>query len=123
MLGAGFLPRVTVRQPRGAAGRSWRDIWESLVRTSVGRQPGAARESESLSQAELVLRGKCGSRRRGWGASVLSDFPEMFPQRAGKGRGEGKGAVLPLPELIITWQVGGAAVATRAAVGLLSWCL
>lgn len=55
----------------------------------MGRDTGAARESESLSQAELVLRGKCGS-RHGWGANVLSDFPEMFPQRAGKG-GEGKG--------------------------------
>lgn len=56
--------------------------------------------------------------------SVLSNFPEMFLQRVGKGR-EGKGDVLPLPQLIITWQVGGAAgaVATRTAPGLLSWWL
>lgn len=46
------------------------------------------------------------------------------PAAVGKGR-EGKGDVLPLPQLIITWQVGGAAggVATRIATSLLSWCL
>lgn len=90
----------------------------------MGRDTGATRESGSLSQAELVLRGKCGSRRHGWGANVLSNFPEMFSQRAGKGR-EGKGDVLPLPELIITWQLRGAGggVATRVAVSLLSSCL
>lgn len=63
----------------------------------MGRDTGAARESESLSQAELVLRGKCGS-RHGWGANVLSDFPEMFPQRAGKG-GEGKGGCAAAPRV------------------------
>lgn len=44
-----------------------------------------------------MLRGKCGS-RHGWGANVLSDFPEMFPQRAGKG-GEGKGGCAAAPRV------------------------
>lgn len=88
---------------------------------SLGRETDAARESESLYQVEL--RGKCRS-CHGWGANVLSNFPKMFLQHAGKGR-EGKGDVLPLPRLIITWQFGGAAggVATRTATSLLSWCL
>lgn len=89
----------------------------------MGRDTGAARESESLYQVELVIRGKCRS-RHGWEANVPSNFPEMFPQRAGKGR-ERKGDVLPLPELIITWQVRGAGGggATRVAISSLSWCL
>lgn len=70
----------------------------------VGRDAGAARESESFCQVELVLRGKNTS-CRGWGANVLSNFPERFPRCAGKGW-EGRGDVLPLPALIITQQVG-----------------
>lgn len=89
----------------------------------MGRDTGAARESESLYQVEFVVRGKCRS-RHGWEANVPSNFPEMFPKRAGKGR-ERKGDVLPLPELIITWQVRGAGGggATRVAISSLSWCL
>ena len=70
----------------------------------VGRDAGAAVESESLCQVELVLRGKNTS-CRGWGANVLSNFPERFPCRTGKGW-EGREDVLPLPVLIITRQVG-----------------
>lgn len=70
----------------------------------VGRDTGAARESESLYQVEPVLRGKNTS-RCGWGANVLSNFPERFLCCAGE-TWEGRGDVLPLPALIITQQVG-----------------
>lgn len=70
----------------------------------MGRDAGAARESESLCQVGLVLRGKNTS-CRGWGANVLSNFPERFLHCVGKGW-EWRGDVLPFLELIITQQVG-----------------
>lgn len=92
----------------------------------MGRDAGATRESESLCQVELVLRGKNTS-CHGWGANILSNFPERFLCLAGKGW-EGRGDVLLLlSALIITWQVrvegaGGGGI-TSVAFSLLSWCL
>lgn len=55
----------------------------------VGRDAGAARESESLCQVDLVQRGK-NTGHHGWGANILSNFSERFPRHAGKGW-EGRG--------------------------------
>lgn len=51
-------------------------------------------------------------------------FQRCSPSVQGRA-GRGKGDVLPLPELIITWPGRGAGggVATKIATGLLSWCL
>lgn len=55
-------------------------------------------------QVELVLGGK-NRNRHGWGANGLSNLPERFPRRKGKGW-EGRGDLLLLPALIISQQIG-----------------
>lgn len=88
----------------------------------MGRDAGAATESESLRQVELVLRGKNTS-RHGWGANVLSNFPERFQRCVWEGW-EGRGDVLPLPALLPS-RLGckGLVEAIHVALGLLSWSL